>query len=317
MPAPIIAIVNPRSGGGRTGRLWPKIARKLERSLGPFETRFTDHTASPHDLPAEAPTRAALKDGARLIIAVGGDGTINEVVNGFFEHGTAIAPTAQLGLLNGGTGGDFRRSFGLPDRWDDSIDRLAQGSPQPLDIGRIRFTAHDGRETTRYFNNIASFGMSGAVDQAVNRTRWPKFFGGSFAFLWASLTTALRYRPQAVRLKTDTGFDETIHVGTAAIANGRYFGGGMRIAPHAKPDDGVFEIIIMRDTTLKDLITNAAALYNGSHLQNEKVLAIRARMLEAHPADPKACVLLDIDGEAPGRLPAYIDILPGALKLRC
>ncbi len=312
----IAAIVNPRSGGGRTGRAWRLILAALERELGPVRPCFTSSGSTQHYLPAAELTREALYRGAQLIIAVGGDGTINEVVNGFFDGGAPINPEAHLAILNTGTGGDFRRTFDLPGELDGCVARIASGASRRIDLGRLSFPADDGREVSRYFDNIASFGMSGAVVRAVNRAHMSKLFGGSFAFFWATLTTAIRYRPQSVRITADTGFDEVVNVGTAAVANGRYFGGGMKMAPDAEPDDGLFDVVIMRDTTFGELFTGSGSLYAGTHLANPKVVHFRARSLTATPLDG-APVLLDVDGEAPGRLPARFDILPGAITLRC
>lgn len=312
----IAAIVNPRSGGGRTGRAWRLIRATLERELGPVRAHFTQGTSTPRYLPAAALARKALKEGAQLVIAVGGDGTISEVVNGFFENGALINPEAHLAILNTGTGGDFRRSFGLPDELEACVARIAQGTTRRIDIGRLTFVAEDGGEAARYFNNIASFGLSGEVVRAVNRAKFSKLFGGSFAFLWATLVTAARYRPHAVRIVTDQGFDEVVNVGVGAIANGRFFGGGMMMAPMAEPDSGHFEVIIMRDTTFGDMLTGSNDLRAGTHIHNPKVLHIRATSLTATPIGD-APVLLDVDGEAPGRLPARFEILPSAITLRC
>lgn len=312
----VAAIVNPRSGGGKTGRAWRLIAHALEKDLGSIRTHFTKSASTPHYLPAAELTRQALREGAQLVIAVGGDGTINEVVNGFFEDGIAINPEAHLALIHAGTGGDFRKTFNMGDDMTACIKAIASGNTRQIDIGRLSFVAEDGRETMRHFANIASFGLSGAVDRAVNTMTWPKLFGGKFAFLWATLTTALRYKPKSVRITSDGGIDEVINVGTAAIANGRYFGGGMMIAPHAEPDDGKFDIVILRDTTLGDLMGGGGSLYEGTHINHEKTMVHRARTLTATPIDDEI-VLLDIDGEAPGRLPARFDILPGAITLRC
>ncbi len=312
----VAAIVNPRSGGGRTGRGWRLIAEALERELGPVRAHFTTSHSTPRFLPAAELARKALKEGAQLVIAVGGDGTISEVVNGFFENGVAINPHAHLAILNTGTGGDFRKTFDLPEDLDGCIKRIASGTTRQIDLGRLTFTNEDGGEATRYFNNIASFGLSGAVVRAVNRARFSKLFGGSFAFLWATLVTAWRYKPKPVRLIADTGFDQTVNVGVCAVANGKYFGGGMKIAPDALPDDGTFDIVIMRDTTFKDMLTGDKSLRDGTHLEHEKVMHFRARSLTATQTGDDM-VLLDVDGEAPGRLPARFDILPAALTLRC
>ena len=310
------AIINPRSGGGKTGKNKAVLAKKLKAAFGPISLHFTESAATPYHLPAEELTRQAIKQGAKLIIAIGGDGTINEVVNGFFEDGKLINPETELGLLNAGTGGDFRRTFDLPDDFDENLARLTKATSRLIDIGHLSFIADNGEPAERYFANIASFGLSGAVDRAVNKARLSKLFGGRFAFLWATLRTAWAYRAPAVRITTDTGYDETVNVGTAAVANGRFFGGGMMIAPDAKPDDQWFDLVIMRDTRFGDLFKNSGALYDGSHLDDEKVSAMKAQTVEAHPINPDIPVLLDIDGEAPGRLPACFTILPATLKLR-
>jgi YegS/Rv2252/BmrU family lipid kinase len=312
---PIYAIVNPASGGGRTGRDWAQIQEKLEAALGEVTPLFTDGPATPHHLPAANLAREAADRGAALIIAVGGDGTINETINGLFHDTTDGQAPAPLGLLNTGTGGDFRKTFDLPADLDACITRLASGDSRAIDIGRLTFNADDNQPMARHFNNIASFGMSGAVDRAVNKARFSKLFGGSFTYLWATLSTALRYRPQAVRIRTESGWDEVINVGTAAVANGRFFGGGMMMAPDANPQDGAFDLVIMRDTSVGDLFKDSGALYDGTHVENEKVIVTRTTWVEAEPIDAKP-VLLDIDGEAPGKLPARFDILPGALTLR-
>ncbi len=310
------AIVNPASGGGRAGRAWPELHKKLEAALGPITALFTDGPATPHHLPAAILTRQAVDQGASLVIAVGGDGTINETINGLFADSTNDQAGATLALLNTGTGGDFRKTFDLPADFDGCIERIASGTTRTIDVGKMSFETDDGKHLTRYFNNIASFGLSGAVDRAVNRARFSKLFGGSFTYQWATLKTALRFKPLPVRIRTDTGFDEVFNVGIAAIANGRFFGGGMMMAPGAVPDDAVFDLVIMRDTTLGDLFGGGAALQDGTHIENEKVHVTRAKWIEAEPVGTIAPVLLDIDGEAPGRLPARFEIVPAALTLR-
>ncbi len=312
----VAAIVNPRSGGGRTGRAWRVISETLEKELGPVRSQFTASSSTPHFLPAAELTRKALKDGAQLVIAVGGDGTISEVVNGFFENGTQINPDAHLAILNAGTGGDFRRTFDLPEDAADCVKHIASGKTRRIDIGRLTFVAEDGQETDRYFDNIASFGLSGETVRAVNSATWQKSLGGNFTFFWATLMTAFRHKTRPVRIVTDTGFDKTLNIGLAAIANGRYFGSGIKMAPDAEPDDGLFDLVVMRDLTFMDLLTGTGSMKDGTHIGGEKVSTARAAWVTATPlgADP---VLLDVDGEGPGRLPARFEILPGAITLRC
>ncbi|MES1990013.1 MAG: diacylglycerol kinase family protein [Pseudomonadota bacterium] len=312
----VAAIVNPRSGGGRTGRAWRVIASALEAELGPVRAQFTTSPSTPRYMPAAELTRQALKSGAQLVIAVGGDGTINEVVNGFFEGGVSLNPDAHLAILNTGTGGDFRKTFDFSEDLNHCVKRIGAGTTRAIDLGRITYTSEDGLEDTRYFNNIASFGLSGEVVRAVNKAGISKMFGGTFAFFWSSLKASYLYKTKPVRIVTDAGFDETLNIGICAVANGRFFGGGMMIAPNAVPDDGLFDITIMHDTTFKDMLIGGGSLRDGTHLKNPKVLTLRATSLTATPVGPDP-VLLDVDGEGPGRLPARYDILPTALTLRC
>lgn len=312
MSAAIHAIVNPRSGGGRTARRWPELHSILIARMGPVEARFTERQGHATEL-----TRAALLEGARLVVAVGGDGTINECVNGFFDGDRPISPEAALGLVTSGTGGDFRRSFGIENGPEAAIDRLASGTPKPTDLGRMTFTGHDGALITRWFANIASFGLSGAVDQAVNRSRVAKWFGGSFAFAWCSFTTMLFYRGAPVRLSVDDGFDETVCPSTVAVCNGAYFGGGMKVAPDANLSDGRFHIVVMADEGPWAALRNAGTIYTGNHVELPSVRVLTGCRVTAVPLAPDTPVLLDIDGEAPGRLPADFQLVPGAIAVKC
>jgi diacylglycerol kinase (ATP) len=312
----VAAIVNPRSGNGRTGRAWRLISDMLARELGPIRAHFTASPSTPNYLPAAELTRMALHEGAQLVIAVGGDGTINEVVNGFFEDEKPVNPEAHLALLHAGTGGDFRKSFDISGDMGANIALIARGTSKQIDLGRAHFAGEDGSQKSRYFANIASFGLSGDVVRAVNGASWPKLFGGKFTFLWTSLLCAARHRTRSVRLTSDCGFDEVLKIGTVAICNGRYFGGGMMIAPLALPDDGLFDVVILRDAGLIDMLGKSRSIYGGKHLDDSNVTHFRARQLTATPVDREP-VLIDMDGEMPGLLPARFEILPRAITLRC
>lgn len=311
------AIVNPSSSRGRLGRVWPEVHAKLEAAMGPVEVALTGAPMAATRL-----TREALRDGVELVIAVGGDGTNNEVVNGFFEEtrpgepDKLVRPGAALSVLMLGTGGDFRKTFGAAGDVEAQVKRIAEGTPRPLDVGRLDYVADDGSPRTRYFINIASFGVSGVVDREVNRATWSKRIGGSFTYFWASARGMIKYRPQSVELAIDGAPAETYVINTVAVCNGRYFGGGMHVAPMADPGDGRFEVIVMHDLTGWDLIKDPNAIYRGEHLKNPKIFHRPGRTITARPTQPDAEVLLDVDGEAPGRLPATFTVLPGALTLR-
>jgi YegS/Rv2252/BmrU family lipid kinase len=308
MAAPrTVVVVNPNSQGGNVGKRWPHLADQIRRHV-PFEAAIT---RAPGD--ATKLTRDALRGGARRVVAVGGDGTINEVVNGFFEGGAAFAPDAALGYLPQGTGGDFRKSIGVPRDFADAVACLARDHRRRIDVGRLDFQPPRGERATRMFANIASFGMSGMVDREINAST--KRFG-ALSFLWASAKSTLRYRNQRVRLHFDDDKDDLdLTINTVAVANGRYFGGGMKVAPNAELDDGVFDVIAMGDLGLRELFMNSSRVYRGTHLSLDKVSVRRAKVIEARPASPGEVVELDVDGETPGRLPARFTIVPRALDV--
>ena len=258
----------------------------------------------------------ALNKGIEQIIAIGGDGTVNEVINGFFENGRPINPEAALAILTSGTGRDFRRTFGMPEKIEDQVDRMVASEIRPIDIGKLTFINNEGREDVRYFGNIASFGLSGATDKAVNSLKFAKRFGGKFAFKWGMIKSLLRYRNQRVRLIVDDVYDEELSVSTAAVCNGQFFGSGMWIAPNAVPDDGLFDVVIVANVGVVRLLWHSNSIYRGEHLALDDVTVVRGRRVTALPVNPNEEVLLDVDGETPGRLPATFEILPGALQFR-
>jgi YegS/Rv2252/BmrU family lipid kinase len=311
------AIVNPKSSGGRLGRAWPEVHAKLEAAIGPVEVAQTDAPMAATRL-----TRAALADGVDLVIAVGGDGTNNEVVNGFFaatrpgEPDVRLRPEAAFSVLMLGTGGDFRKTFGAGGDVDAQVRQIAQGKPRTIDAGRLDFIADDGTPTTRYFINICSFGLSGVCDREVARAKASRMLGGRFAYFMAALTGMMKYKPQPVEMIVDGGAPRTILVNTISVCNGQYFGAGMHVAPMADPGDGQFDVIVMHDLSVWELLKDPNAIYRGEHLKNPKIFHVPGRKIEARPAPGAREVLLDVDGEAPGRLPATFTILPGALTLR-
>lgn len=324
----ICAIVNPQSRGGKTAKYWSQLHLKLREKLGDIEVRFSERPNHATEL-----TRRALQEGFETIIAVGGDGTFNEVINGFFIADEPINKKAVLALLPHGTGGDFRRTFDIPDDIDGAIERIVNAKPRPLDIGRLSYVAHDGSSQIRFFNNICSFGMSGKVDQAVNRSKVARLFGTKVTFLWHTFVTALTYKNQPCRVRItalsggdlqsnddgnneDESYDKELNVNVVAIANGQYFGSGLKVAPDARPDDGLFDVVIMPDISAKDMLTGAVSMNDGSHLADVRVELVRGRRVCAEPLNPSEEVLIDLDGEAPGRLPATFEIMPGALLIK-
>jgi YegS/Rv2252/BmrU family lipid kinase len=307
-------VVNPRSANGQTGKKWSEVHAKVVRAVGDYQHRFTE---GPMD--AARITRQALEDGYDCIVAVGGDGTINEVVNGFFREsgdggpGSRINPAAALAVLPRGTGGDFRKTFDWDAELDAGLARLTRPGTQPLDLGLVQFTDHEERPARRYFANICSFGVSGLVDQEVNRST--KALGGTLSFMMGSVRALLKYEDAPVRIAMDGGRFEEIKITTVAAANGKYFGGGMKVAPDADPFDGLFDVTIWSGYSIVDFALKSRALYDGSHVTMAGTKRLRCKELSAE-SDGGRKVLLDVDGEQPGHLPCKMSMLAAAIQLK-
>lgn len=310
MSAPrTVVVVNPNSQGGKLGKRWPEVAETLQRAF-PFEDVQTSGVGDATRL-----TREALQAGAERIVAIGGDGTVNEVVNGFFVDGAPIAPEATFALVPFGTGGDFRRTLGVPNDVQEAARVIAMGGRKRIDVGKLSFVATSGLDAggqaIRMFANITSFGLSGVVDRLVNDSK--KRLGGKMAFAWASIRATFQYTNQRVQLVFDgkDRVESTIY--NVAVANGKFFGGGMKVAPDAELDDGTFDVVALGDMGLGDALKLSRKIYDGSHLSMDKVTSRRARVVYAEPIEAGATVELDVDGEAPGKLPAQFEIVPQAL----
>jgi diacylglycerol kinase (ATP) len=310
--APPLAIVNPRSGGGRAGRTFDGVRAVLERGIGPVDVAFTDQAAHAIELAREAATR-----GTELVIAVGGDGTLHEVANGVLDAG--VGDRTAVGYIGQGTGGDFRRTLGIEHRLDAYVEAIASGRRRPIDVGKLRYVARDGKEATRWFVNILSAGMGGLVDRYVSETT--KVLGGKAAYFWAS-TRALA-SCQRARLRCDVGLDGQRHAREVdtfmiAICNGRYFGGGMHVAPMARPDDGRFEVVSMDAPGKLAFAAFSRRIYEGKHLTAPGVqhFACDRITLDLENEGARGVFLLDVDGEALGGLPLEVELVKNALTLR-
>ena len=299
-----LLILNPRSRNGATGRRADALARRLREALGPLEVECT---RGPRD--AERIAREAVRAGCDRLVVAGGDGTLSEVATGLLAAG--LGGYATIGLLPLGTGGDFLRTLGVPRDLDAAIACLREGKPRPLDAGRVSYVDAAGRPACAHFVNIASLGLSALVVERVNRGR--KHFGGRAAFLAGALRGIARYRPDPVSLRLDGA---RIHAGPlvlAAAANGRFFGGGMQVAPDARTDDGLFDVVAIGALGRAGLLRQLTRIYRGARLRGPAVSVRRGRVLEAEPlAGP---VPIELDGEPLGFLPARFEVLPGALSL--
>lgn len=305
-----VVIVNPQSQGGRLGKRWAELAEQIGRAF-PYDESITKAQGDATRL-----AREAIKGGAERIVAVGGDGTINEVANGFFdESGAPLRTTASLAVIPFGTGGDLRRTIGVPKEAADAIAVIKANHTKRIDVGKLELTGHDGKRFLRMFINIASFGISGRLDRMINESGKKL---GRIGYFVTGTRASLSHKNQRVQLIFDGKVDDRVDVTTyvVAVANGRYFGGGMMIAPNAELDDGVFDVTVVGDLSITQLLTGfARQVYSGAHLKTKGVSVRRARVVEAEAVDPNDKVEFDVDGEHLGRLPARFEIVPSALTL--
>jgi diacylglycerol kinase (ATP) len=287
--------VNPAAEGGSVGRRWPKLASRAA-TLGLSGEAFLSER--PGQLGELASWVA--DEGASLIVAVGGDGTVNEVVQGLVAR-----EGVELAVIPRGTGWDFVRTYGIPRRLDDAIAVAREGRARQIDLGKATF-----REGQAYFANIASAGMSGAIAKRANETS--KVLGGKASYLWATLTVFARWRNDHVLVTVD-GERREGRMHDVVVANGRYFGGGMMICPEAAPDDGIFDVLMIGDLTKRDLLFTLPKTYKGRHLPHPKAELLRGRVVEVDAPQP---LPVELDGEQPGTTPVRFEVVPMALRLR-
>lgn len=238
-----------------------------------------------------------------LLVVVGGDGTLNEVVNGVAGTG------AELAVLPAGTGQDFGRTHGIPTRFDEAVRVVLSGQPRTIDLGRVRYRTHTG-EAERWFANVGSVGMSGAV--AARANSMSKAFGGRTTFFYALVREFLGWRNTEVTVTLD-GEERRGRMHDVIVANGRWHGGGMKLAPDASWDDGLFDVVLIGDVNKLDFVTTAPKLYSGRHLAHPKIEVIRSRTVAVDAPVP---LPIEVEGEPVGTTPARFEVVPGALRVR-
>ena len=305
-PGKIAVVVNPQSAGGKTARQWPQLASLLESRLGRVETRFTHEPGA-----GIAITRGLLREGFDLIIAAGGDGTINEVANGFLDQDRPVRPEAAMGILPLGTGGDFRRTLEIPTPTPEALEVLAGGHGALIDVGKATYRPTSGSQASRYFVNLVSFGMGGHV--AAQSRNFLSGFGGKAAFFWATVKTFLSYRGRQVGLSLDGGSTRLpFFITNVAIGNGQFHGGGMRPCPAAVPNDGVFDVTVINYAGALRLLSSISMLYSGAVYSHPKVRHFEAARILAESSNVTE---IEIDGEPLGTLPLEISLLPRQLRV--
>jgi len=294
-------IVNPVAGAGKTGKKWPQI-RRLLKSIGlHFEHDLTEAPGHAIEL-----AKSAVKKGYELVVSVGGDGTLNEVVNGLYDAGNI--KEVMLGIIGTGTGSDYIRTIGIPRQHKEACQHLLNPRKLVVDLGVVEYGSN-GRMVKRLFVNLAGLGFDAEVVKAT--TQRFKALGSMPSYLMGLLTTFLFYKNKEVSLKLD-GKAEGRKVCTIMMSNGKYGGGSMLVAPQADPTDGLLDVLIIDDLTKPDLLWSLPRIYKGTHLTHPKVTIKRAREIEIQT---KQQMSLQADGELLGETPARFRVLPAALNV--
>lgn len=299
------------AGNGRAAARWPAISAMAGDAFGPFAHAFTERPGHATELAREAVSR-----GMERIVAVGGDGTANEVANGLMLAPAGRGPVPGLAVIPCGTGSDFCRSLDVRSGPAAAIARIAGSTGRRIDVGLAEFHDTGGNRLRRHFINIATFGLSGTISARINDRTRAALLPGPLRYLTGTLGALARYQPPRMRLWIDgTMIERDVYL--AAVANACFFGGGMRIAPEAKLDDGLFDIVILDAIPRMRLARKIARVYRGTHLAEPEITCMRGSHVIAQTVSPDACQsgLLDLDGENPGMLRAEFRILPKALRL--
>lgn len=310
MTGRVLFVVNPRAGGGAAASRWARLRDEAARTFGEAFGELL--TTAPGE--ATRLTAGALDaGGVRVVVAVGGDGTVHEVVNGFLAGGVNRFDRAALGILSMGTGGDFARTLQLPSDGRAMLQRLKTGTVVSVDLGHVTFRDGEARAGSRYFLNIADFGAGGEVVYRVNRAS--KRWGGWLSYMRAILGTVLTYRPPTVSFSVDDAPSVTGPVLALVTANGQWFGGGIHVAPQARIDDGRLEVIAVAPRSLASILRQLLRFRRGDYFDLPGIRCLGGSRLRAEAQPPGVPVRIDLDGEFVGYLPVEIRLLPGAARV--
>jgi YegS/Rv2252/BmrU family lipid kinase len=294
-----VFLVNPASANGKTGKRWPQIARAAHAAGLRGEAIFSERAGQLGEL-----AREAADGGASLLVVVGGDGTVHEVVNGI-----AGREGVELALIPRGTGWDFARTHKIPKRLDDALRIATEETARPFDLGRAAYQS-DGGQASAWFANMASVGMSGAVAAKANATT--KALGAKTSYLLALGVVFARWKNVRLKVKVDSETREAL-MEDAVVAVGRYLAGGMMITPDAEPDDGLFDVLLIGDVTKTELVRVMPKIYRGKHLPHPKGEVLRGDTVSIEAEEP---LPIQLDGEQPGTTPVRFKLVPRAIRLR-
>jgi YegS/Rv2252/BmrU family lipid kinase len=297
-------ILNPHAGGGK-GR----------RDLGHIEKLLKDEGFLYHLIISEYPKHAiklakqAVENGARQIIVAGGDGTLNEVVNGIFLQKECLPEQVLIGMIPVGTGNDWIKTFGIPNNYQLAVDKIIEGKTLLQDVGKLTY-AEEEKVNTRYFSNMAGFGFDALVAAKANQLK-QKGRTGLLVYLQSLLTAFFQYQTRKVSVLVD-GEQVEDFIFSVSVGIGKFNGGGMKQAPNAVPNNGIFEVTVIRKIGVWGILSNLIGLYNGNYINDSRVQCFQANELSIESLKPLAG---EVDGESLGNSQFHISILPGKLQV--
>jgi len=294
-------IVNPVAGASTTYRKWPKISRLLHHIGLPFEFQYTEGVGHAIEL-----AREATSCGFQFLVAVGGDGTANEVANGILL--SSDLNRATIGIISTGTGGDFIRSVGIERNYIRACSLLTGTGRRLIDVGVVQYRK-DGRVCERFFINSAGVGFDAAVAETSNRM--PKVLGGTIPYVMGLMKSLVGYRNKPVVMKVGDR-EESGRILSVVVANGCYFGGGMRVAPQADIADGLLDVIAVGDMGKFELLRAFPTIYKGTHIYHPKVRTEKATRVAISSPEK---LLVHADGEFLGEGPVSFRLIPSALSI--
>jgi diacylglycerol kinase (ATP) len=299
-----LVIVNPNAGNGKGSKDWEKISSLLKSEGLTFDTRFTERKGHAIILTIEG-----INEGFRKIIAVGGDGTLNEVVNGVFQNNVCRTNDISLATIPVGTGNDWGKMFGIPRNYKKAIKIIGENKLILHDTGKVSF--YEGREKTeRFFINMAGLGFESVVVRKTNNQK-ERGRGGKLIYLYNLLTSLLSYKNTKAEIIID-GEKKSASMFSLNVGNGRYCGGGMRQTPYALPDDGLLDVTLINDMGKFEIIRNIKKLYDGTILDHPKVDSYRCKNAKIFS---DSVIYVDADGESLGQTPAEFSIVPASINI--
>jgi len=302
-------IINPESDKGRTGKRWNQIKEAVRSVFKEYHFEFTEKPCHATEI-----SRSAIKDGTELIVGIGGDGTMNEIANGFFENDCILNPETALGVVPSGTGSDLSRSLQIPFSYRNALELITEAPSHAIDAGKVSFADHTGTAGERFFLNISDFGFGGEVVHHMNLKKMERKKSSYFR---SALFTFLHYKNKRLRIRIDGEELPEDDYMMGAIANGKVFGKGMKAAPDAKLDDGLFDVLLVKGMRLVEFIRTMRRLYSGTHLPHPKIDLIRCKTVEvSHAAEEDQDVFIEVDGEQLGQVPVRFTILPGCFPIK-